>query len=335
VSSGSTGTGILPGKSLVVEVDVVVPSSATCATDTIWTTRVKQSNDFSGSGNDFAGNSVETDMAGGHQLVYTPQPGDVQWNSGMTVVVTDEDACGATIDYNGSVSLTDTAGMLSSTPATVNAVHGVATFTGLTFSTYEFDDAFSATAAGDGMATCAATDSCRSHTFHVYQKLVSCAQGQSCSTGTVNDSTTTQDGSTTTTASIVGGAGPADKLTVSVKGDPSNPACDASGELPYGSLVTFNALLRTKTVTQVLPRAYVNAISNNGTPFMDICLSVPAPEYFFAKGDVLQQTPVQAGLLPDCPVPNGFPCVVSRNKKAGDEIIVFTVPAGDPHSSIY
>jgi hypothetical protein len=82
----------------------------------------------------------------------------------------------------------------------------------------------------------------------------------------------------------------------------------------------------------VLPKSYVLLQPTpNGTPFWDICLQSDAP-----FTDKYGHSNVTAGFLPDCPpvLPSPVqPCVQSRNKNAGNEIMKFVLPPGDPHAA--
>src|SRR4029077_20260626 len=80
-SSGPTGSGVAPGHSLTIEASVTVPSAAVC--NAVWAIDVKQSNDFSGSGNDFVGNDVTTTVGTNH-LVWTTQPRPTEYDKPMS-----------------------------------------------------------------------------------------------------------------------------------------------------------------------------------------------------------------------------------------------------------
>jgi hypothetical protein len=323
-SSGNVG--VFPGSS--ISIDITVTSTSGCGV--AWKTQVKQSNDFSGVGNDFVG----TGTAPGQHLAWTVQPEDTQYNVAMgsqdnpvnDPTVTPVDSCGAPIAGAGGIVVTDAQGQLATTGLAV--VGGSAQLQDVTFSTFDFTDTLTASLTGFAPAT--------SDTFYVAQKLVSCTDvTKSCTSGDVTDS-----GKTTTT-SITAGAGPTDKIVVSVKGAASGTCNQPStaNELPYGSIATFDVENRSKTVTMTLAKKYVNQVSNNGTPFMDICLdgsSVPFFDKFHYSNPQPGDQLVTTGLLPNCSSTGGaVPCLVSRTKNAGNEVIVFNLAAGDPHSSVY
>ena len=319
-STGPTGSGIAPGSSVTIAVRVTTPVDGSCLS--AWTTFVKQSNDFSGTGNDFLPvDPAPTTTAGSNALAITRQPVNTQWNTAMDPgpIVAVVDPCGNAItSFTGDVTVTDGLGLLA-TGGTVAAVSGAATFANLTFSDYGVTDTLTASVPGFTPVT--------SDPFDIVQSLVSCAAGKTCSSGTLGDT------GGTTLVSITANAGPtADHLATTLKGLNTTglfPSCDASGEPPLGAVVTFTVTTRSKTVTMTLPKAYVNQIPNNGTPFMDICLDVPVGSEFVDKFGHLTTT----GLLPDCSTTIVVSCISSRRKNAGNEVVTFKLPPGDPHSS--
>jgi hypothetical protein len=331
-STGPTGTGVPAGSSVTVSFHVTTPSAAQCATT--WTILVKQSNDFSGSGNDFAGPSIATPLAGGDHLAWTTQPSNMQYDVAMSPapVVAILDACDRAVSRAGvQITVADTAGRHGDITASTTAA-GTVTLSSLTFSTHGFDDTFVATAeAGSDVAGCGGEPGCESGGFHVYQLMVSCEVNKTCA-GSVSDDTTT-------TASFKVAAGDQkDTLVADVlSGEPENATClSTSGRTQdYGATIEFDIATRGKVVTMTLLREYVNEISNNGTPFMDICLSIPesAPAFIDKFGNSTHD-----GLLQDCALTtplNDPPCINSRAKRAGNEIITFTLDPGDPKTSWY
>ncbi|HET6908079.1 MAG TPA: hypothetical protein VFH54_01980 [Mycobacteriales bacterium] len=236
------------------------------------------------------------------------------------------DPCGSvvTLASDTTVSLTDSAGVLNAagSSVTVNAGNPATfTFGNVTFSAFGInDDTLTASSAPLTPTT--------SNPFDIVQKLVPCPAGQTCTTGNIQDTPTNP----TTIVNITAFAGAKDVLTATLKGKPGGdlfPNCTA--EPFYGSVVTFNVTTRGKTVTMTLPKAYVNLISNNGTPFMDICLALDTGTFVDKFGNT-----VTNGFLANCsatvPV-NTPPCINSRGKNAANEVITFTLPAGDPHTA--
>lgn len=347
VSTGPTGSGVLPGNSIVVKIHATAPVGGVCPST--WTTGVKQSNDFSGSGNDFTGNSVSTPVAGSNHLAWTTQPINVQYLTTMdpAPVVAVLDACNQPVNTSGiSITITDTAGHLVGTPMSTSTGANGTVSPSVSFNPFGYDDQLVATPdAASGVGGCGGNAYCRSTTFHVYQLLKPCSTNgtTNCSSGTLNGPLGE------TNANVNGAAGTTkDTLTVDIGGTPNDPTCAGEAGLPasqgttgFGETVAFDVgPTRAKQVTMTLPRTYVNQIPNNGTPFMDICLSVPptATPFVDKFGHVVPSVDgsVTSGLLADCltSVDPG-PCIVSRNKRGGDEIIVFNLPGGDPHTSWY
>lgn len=322
-SVGPTPTGIQPGATLTVTASITTPTAGSC--NAVWSTRVKQSNDFSGTGNDFQpADAAPTTTAGTPHLAFTTQPHLTQWDKAMSpaTVVTALDPCGSTnVAFTGAVGLADSGQLATGSP--VNAVAGVATFSALTFHDFGISDTLTASASGYDPVT--------SDPFDVVQSLVPCAANKACTTGKLSD----KAGTTLVNITAASG-GTADVLTATVKGVPAvlgtcGQPTNVTPEPALGALFTFNVATRSKTVTMTLPRTYVNLIPNNGTPFMDVCLDVPAPAAFRDKSG----NTVTTGLLHDCTTAFPPPCVSDRRKNAGDELLTMVLPPGDPRGSWY
>lgn len=312
----TVNSGVLPGDSITI--DVWVTGGSGCGV--VWTTAVKQSNDFSGSGNDLIG----TGTSPGQRLEWTTDTSDTQFDTAMTPhpAVTAYNGCGGIDSTVAAIQVTDTAAQLSTTGGTLTS--GVLTLANVTFKTYDFSDTLIASATGYASATSSA--------FYVAQVLVPCEEGTSC-TASANDS-----GKTTYATILANGSDgdPADTLWMSVKGDPATQmgSCNQDTEAAplepaYGAVVTFNIETRTKTVVMRLPKKYVNFISNNGTPFMDVCLQLPNGDTFTDKFG----NDVPTGFLPDCTKDRTDICITDRRKNGGDELITFVLPEGDPKTS--
>jgi len=287
-----------------------------------WPVEVKQSNDFSGTGNDFAGPPALSVAS----LYFKTQPTDTQYqpstdNPATTApVVAAAGNCGDISLAGQTVSLTDSAGNLNSAGSTVIAAGATATFNALTWSSYNFTDTLTATVTGYSSVT--------SNSFYVYQVLKVCPPSTTpCTTAPVSDTGKSTFASVTVVNSSSGNQSVG--LSVQVPTTPPSGCGEPAGvrvEATYGANVTVNVTSLAKTVTMELPKKLVNLISNNGTPFLDICLTLPSTGTPFKDkfGNM-----VTSGLLGDCssfPVP----CVVSRNKNAGDEYVVFKLLPGDP-----
>jgi hypothetical protein len=314
-------SGVQPGDAIVVTARVTTPPAPRCAA--AWPTRVKESEDFGGTVGEYArsGSNPKTTVGPSH-LVFATQPSTTEYAADMLPVpaVIAVDPCGKTVTgFTSTVTLTDAAGHLSAGGATA-ATGTVAHFAHLRFDDYGFDDSFRATAGGYTPA--------RSHAFSVVQRLVRCSASQPCASGTVSDS------HATTRVAISAAAGARDIITVTVKGKPTGACSQPAGsahKTPLGTTVTFNVAKRGKTVTMTLPRALVLAIPDNGKPFMDICIALPTGQTLIDKfGHRVSQ-----GLLPDCVSASATTCITLRQKHAGDELITFRLPAGDPHASWY
>ena len=324
-STGPTGSGVAAGSYVTISVDGSATAGVCPGT---WGIRVKQSNDFSGSGNDFlAQNTVSTPVAGGTQLVWTTPPSDTEFDLAMnpSPQVTLEDACGNAVPIVGTPSVSDSAGKMTTPTTSVSG--GTATFDNVKFSDYGFSDTLTATANGV---------SATSDPFLVYQWYRDCP-ASGCKTGSLSGPL-----GQTLAGITVDPANSTDKLSVNVKGaaaDLNDGRCSAVSDIepPLGELVSFNIANHSKTVTVTLPKTYVNQIPNNGTPFMDICLDVGSTGLPFYDKNHYASDPTSSkvtfGLLPDCSVTgsDGGPCITSRKKNAGNEIITLTAPAGDPN----
>lgn len=336
--TSSTGSGVAPGASVAATASVHTPNSS-CSAE--WTTFVKQSNDFLGAGNDFliAGAQPTTTVGTPYLSWAAQQPGPTEYDKTMSPapVVTAFDPCGHPVTSGVAITLSDEVGQLSTTATktgTTSTSTGQASFSNLTFATFGFYDRLTASASGFTSAI--------SNWFIVAEKVAPCDTTSSCSLdlGTRN----------ATFATVNTGTGAAgDFVSGSRLPDTSGQSGACSGEEGGGSQVSDTMVVdspRAKEVSITIAKALVNAVSNNGTPFMDICLDIPAQAQtadnaFFSKSQVASgetdpANKVHTGLLPDCAdVANTPPCVVSRSKRAANEIIVFDLPAGDPRIGAY
>jgi hypothetical protein len=319
-SSGPNGSGQSQGGSVSFTVTATVPVEGICPST--WATAVKQSNDFSGSGNDFAGNGVSTPVTGSSRLEWGQQPTDMQYDTTPTPnpTVVAVDACGAAVNTSATITLTSLAGTLAGAATTATMTNGVATLGNLKYTDWEFDTTLTAATSGLGSAT--------SDEFHVYQfRRVCPTDGTTCSSPTL----TGTGKKTYASVTADGGTNP-DVLTVSVKGDATGDCGGTTTAPPIGEVVYLDIDNRAKHVTVRLPKQYVLLDPNNGTPFMEICLDTTvggkeAGHLFTDKAG----NQVLIGLMPDCSATsNVAPCVTDRKRRAGDEIITLDLPAGDP-----
>lgn len=328
--TSSSGSGIAPGAAVAVTATVHTPSSS-CNAE--WTTFVKQSNDFLGTGNDFMVSGPQpTTTVGTPHLTWTSQPGPAEYDVAMSPapVVTAFDPCGNPVTSPVTVTVTDEAAQLASTATTsvaTSASNGQASFGNLKFATFGFYDRLTATASGFTPDT--------SDWFIVAEKVEPCDTTSSCDLDLGTKSSTF---ATVTTGTGAAGQFVSGSRLPGTSGTNAFTDCTAQegGNVQVSDTMIVDTP-RAKEVSVTIAKALVNAVSNNGTPFMDICLDIPeqaqTPDNAFVtkSGTVAYQ-----GLLPDCVnVSNVAPCVVSRNKRAANEIIVFDLPAGDPHFGAY
>jgi hypothetical protein len=251
-------------------------------------------------------------------------------NMSPAPVVAIVDACGVAVARSVGITVTDSGSKLAAPIATTTNSSGVATLSTVNFPTYGYDDTLIATAdAGSNVGGCDSEPGCESTGFHVYQLMQPCPANRTC-TGAVGD------GTTTASFNVASGTAKDTLVADTLADEPTNATCmSTSGRSQdYGSTVSFDITSRGKVVTMTLLKKYVLEISNNGTPFMDICLSVPSSAPGFT--DKYGNPNVHDGLLQDCsaavPV-NDPPCINTRKKNAGNEIITFTLDPGDPKSS--
>ena len=258
-SSGPSGSGVLKPGVLSIGLSI---STGTSACPPTWGIQVKQSNDFSGTGNDFVPTNTISTPIGQGTLSWTTQPSTTQWNvamgsiAGSAPVVTATGACGATVAAP-PISISDdfTPSNVATTGASASG--SAVTLTNLTFNAYDFTDHLTASAPGFTSAT--------SDPFDVQEKLgvctaASCPPLHVTGTQTSVDLSLTYDGSSRIdTASHHG----ADVL------------CNGQASFyPNSVSETFKVNSNSskgKTLRLTLSKALVNAISNNGAPFMSVC----------------------------------------------------------------
>jgi len=254
-------------------------------------------------------------------LVFAVQPTTTQVQTAMTpaVVVDVENSQGHLVTwYNGPVTLTYAVNPVSAPePANnvVDAVHGVATFPGLTFNAVGFGFELQAAAKG-------ATSSV-SQPFSIVTQLVLCQSGQSCQTATVSSAGTSG-------FAAAGAASTSDVLTATAGGFPSL-SCTT-----IGGIVSFTVADRSKAITMMLAKSLVQQAPNPGAAHFNICWGSPTP--FVTKDGTTSvfnsANDEYEGLLPDCSAGGPSPCITSRNKtKAGVVVITVSAAAGDPHIS--
>jgi hypothetical protein len=336
----SSGTSLSPGQALVISVVADTPSSAGAYT---WATAVKQSNDFSGVGNDFTllGSQPQVLVGFPDHLVFVTQPSTLQvTNASSTsymcpapsVRVVAADGTPVTSGAAQITLLADTAsgnpGLAGTTTATTAA--GLATFgsstcgSGVDAQQLGSGYRLRATATWSlGAYQVSLTTSQDSDAFDVVQLLTSCAAGSSCS-GQVNGRHVTADVSASPADSV-------DQLEIAVGIDSLAGTTCTPADQPQGVEVTRVILdHRDKLVTLTFDKYLVNQVPNNGTPFASICFSAPWGDWVTGSGTA--PTPnagAYEGVLPDCTAGDLAPfnpCVYDRSKHAANEIVTVSIP---------
>jgi hypothetical protein len=307
-----------------------------------WIVVIKQANNFSGPpGNDFVlaeGSSTSTAVSGSCHLEFLVQPHNAEKSKNVTgtdfvdsdtpVEVELRDGSNNVVtSFTGPVSLTlntvaGSGSLVGGGP--VNAVAGVATFTGLQVTAAGL---YTVTATATGLSLSVMSDynlstPATNDPFTIVDDA--CAPGDTC---TVNIPTQMQVQSTNT-----GAAG--SFLTLSVV-DRVLDCGDSFQHAPFVTEInsTDSATTGTKTDTVTIYKQYVNAQPNNGAAFFQVCYQAP---YTFTTRDgtpaTEDPTGTFTGLLPDCASQNPQPpCILMKNKTGkGDVVIVLLLPAGDP-----
>ncbi len=251
-------------------------------------------------------------------LVFAVQPTTTQVQTAMTpaVVADVENSKGQLVtSYNGPVTLTyavNPVGAPEPANNVVNAVQGVATFPGLTFSAVGFGFELQASAK---KATSAA-----SQPFNIVSQLVQCQPGQTCQSGTVSS-----DG--TSGSMVASAASTTDVLTATGGGFPAL-SCTT-----YGGVLTFTVTNRSKIITMTLAASIVQQANKL---FFDICWGSPTP-FTTKNGSTSELNPANdeyEGLLPFCRLGGPSPCIALQYRTYGGAVttIIFA-PAGDPRGT--
>lgn len=339
---------IAPGGTLTVGFTLTAPSAQAVSV----TTEVKQSNDFSGSGNAFV------DLAANPQtisvtpavLAFVQQPSTVQAGTAskpvymcppVSVSVT-EGAGGAGIPglavtlANGGASdpglYYDGRALSSAGVAAVTDQNGVATFGDSGCSSSGLGAANIGAGYTLSASSPAAADPVASAPFSVVQSFVSCSGTTTCTTGTLTGSVVTgMKGTVDSTGSaatgsygLIGSFGQGGLTCDSqVATGNADPLVAQVVSVPSGQSVYT-------LITMTFPKSVVNSLADNGTPLMPVCAGATAP--FQGSADITGATYPYQGLLPDCTASYlgdpGQLCVVSRAKKAASETIQIYAGAG-------
>jgi hypothetical protein len=338
----SNGTALSPGASLPISVVADTPSSSGAYT---WTTAVKQSNDFSGTGNDFTllGSQPQVLVGLPDHLVFVAQPSTVQATTtsstsymcpAPTVQVVAADGTPVT---SGTAQVTVLAAATSADPGlggttTAATSSGLATFG---VAAAPCGSGIDATHLGTGYRLQAtATWTMGSHqislatnqdsaAFDVVQLLTTCAAGSSCTGGVT--------GHHVTAVVSASSANSVDQLEVAVGVDSLAGTTCTPPYQPQGLEVTRVVLdHRNKVVTLTFDKYLVNQVPKNGTPFAAICFSAPFGDWITASGaaPTLNGSEYE-GLLPNCAA-TGLapfnPCVANRSKQSANEVVRISIP---------
>lgn len=344
-SSGSgTSAALTPGQSIAISVLADTPAVTGNYT---WTTAVKQSNDFSGSGNEFTLASSQPQVAIGmpDRLVFTTQPSTVQVSTtggpasyicpAPSVQVVAADGSPVTAGTASVTVLADAAfgnpGLAGTT--TVSAAAGLATFgsascaSGLSAANLGVGYKLRATATwslGTYQSTLSTTSS--SSAFDVLQVVTICQPSLTCLAAVKG---------TRTTAAVTVSAAPSTdvlQLAIGVDAIPANTTCLPANQPTGLEVVRVVVDNREKTVTLTFDKYLVQQIPDNGTPRFPICFAAPWDGWVTASGGSPIFNTVThefEGLLPDCGVAGlaaGNPCVSSRRKRVANEIVTVAIP---------
>lgn len=361
----STGTSVAPGDMLTLTLTALTNAPTGPAT---LTTRVKQSNDFSGTGNDFANSGSDPSVTVVPRLVvtWTQGPSSVQ-QTGSTAT-----ASGVSPQYVMCPAPAATVTSGDGTPqpgvvVTLTALQsdGSTAYTGLRQDGTASSAAITATTDTSGAATfgsCAAsppsglraTDlatglsltatagsaSATAGSFDVQQVYGPCTGACSSSlTGPAKtqaqvstSSATTADAFTFTSA----GAATWAAFTAACDPDPG-----AAGTNPYRDVVTVDVAARSKTATLTWTKTAVQWATNNGASQWRVCAALASPHdaptpFATVPGTGGQVGDFWVGALLVCgdPALGGTdPCLAKLNKTgAGQQQAVVQLPLrpGDP-----
>ena len=285
------GYAVAPGSSVSVLLTITAPApgSITVASE------VKQSNDFSGSGNDFVllnspgyGNPF---TVGTLSLQFTQEPPAVLQQSVPksfsymcpAVIVQLEDSTGAAVDVGG-VAVT-VAPSSSPSPGLYYGTSEV-TSSGITVKTNSNGQAIfgscqsglAATNIGQGysLTATAGGSSATSSTFSVVQSYVTCS---SASTAPTCSTPLLQSPTTGTQGTVSAATGQSTFYLSATFGTGLQLACDSQvATVTADPLQATTSISGTPgTVSLTFPKAIVNSIVNNGTPLMPVCVGAMAP----------------------------------------------------------
>ena len=355
--TSNKGAAVTPGSSISVQV-AVTPAAAGTLTIGV---DIKQSNNFSGSGNDFISDStsglsitvialtlkfaqqpatIAQSLPGAAPpyFTYFCNPVSVQLYNGTTALAAG--GINVTVKHGGTTNpglyygtaAVGTTGVTVSTDAT-----GLATFG-------TCSSGLAATVVGTGYtlsaSSPAASSAVTSTSFDVTQTCdLTCTDtATSGTTGTTGTVTGTGDGIFQLFTAFGEGIDLSCDSAITKAGAPVDPL----------SVTATSTGAVSGTITMVFPKSVVNSLTNNGTPQMPVCAGAAKP--FPAQGDPTTGLPFPGstafpyqGLLYNCTDPTyladvasgAFPdqlCVQSRSKIGGgaEQIVIFANDITDP-----
>lgn len=340
---------IAPGGTLPVTF-TFTPSTTTNGSPYNFVTEVKQSNNFSGTGNDFnldsANSGTTIEVVSTANIAFDQQPTDVQQSTStsyfmcpaVSVIATASDGTpvgGVTVTVSHNSATGDPGLIYSpeslSSPGVTTDDTGVATFA--TFGSADCSSGIGATNLGSGYTLIAnattlsgTITSPESSTFSVVQMLFTCTTDP-CNTPTITGASGTKG-----SASISFGT-PGYKVIGQFGGN--SLVCDSEvTTIPADELDLQTTVGASGVVTLVFPKSVVNNLANNGTPLMQVCAGASA-QFPGSKDQGQGVTPEWQGLAADCgtgytSIPDNI-CVLSRSKNAASETIkVYVQNLSDP-----
>lgn len=373
---GFTGTASLAGSTLQLRNLALLPGRTATVTLTgravcdpttapyVFTTAVKQSNDFNGDGNDFviSGPQPSVAITGVCHLAFLTQPADSQKATDITSV--DYTPTGApvqveVVDGSGTARITDwpypvdlslatdpTGRATLSGYVSAPAVSGVATFFSPLLSEKgpRIDLAAPgyrlAASSSDGSGVIASSGA--SDPFLIVDDAKPCQGNGSTCTAEGGDTGNT-DPSINARAKVSSVANAGDRLRVSVFDTATVPPVVCGTYAATSDVLDFDLLTSTggsstatKTVVFTLEKAFVNRAASK----YDVCWQ--APTTFRTKSGATSAADPNipgwyVGLLPTCNPKSkvGPPCVKTRAKdSAGNVVVTINAPGGDPRGRI-
>ena len=340
VTSGSAlfiNLSLAPSATTILTLSAGVP----CGAGTYhWGIAAKQSNNFSGNGNDFqldpasAGN-LSGSPAGSCSLAFTGdgEPANTAVNAVITSAVggpvkveildgSGQLATSSTAAVTVAIGSNPGAGSLSGT-LTVSASGGIASFSDLSID--QVGDEYTLTATSPGLSPTASTS------FDIS------GSGQTCTVPcTASSSTST----TSATVTVTSGVPPGDFLKVAVGG--AGYVC-AGTYTRVSDPVSFDALdpagvvvsSAQFTVSLEIDKTAVLTSGRTGAAQWQICYATTANPPFKARPGtsgtaVIGGVTYNTGLLLDCSKTQGAPCVQARHKDMAGDVVVTFLASGDP-----